>query len=190
MREGRVASVGRAVAVVVTGAAVLVLVAAWTTAFMASLTRIPLGRGTATITWTGATGITPTIQSISGNARGYTVSGHGHVPQPPPGAGTATSIPSQIPVADVAGTIGGSRFTLNITLTFPASVTSKAPQNVGSVSGTFRNEPVRATLTANITSRSFAFAGTIGSLHVSGVISQPTQHGRTETAHARFDVTA
>jgi len=51
---------------------------------------------------TGATGITPTIQSISGNARGYTVSGHGHVPQPPPGAGMATSIPSQIPVADVA----------------------------------------------------------------------------------------
>lgn len=190
MRGGRAASVGRAVVVVVTGAAVLVAVSAWTTAFMASLTRIPLGRGTATITWTGATGIAPTIQSISGNARGYTVSGRGHVPLPSPGAGTATSIPSQIPVADVTGTIGGSRFTLNITLTFPASVTSKAPQNVGSVSGTFRNEPVRATLTADITSKSFAFAGTIGSLHVSGVISQLTQHGRSETAHARFDVTA
>ena len=150
----------------------------------------PARSGTATITWTGATGITPTIQSIGGNARGYTVSGRGHVPLPTSGAGNATSIPSWIPVADVAGTIGGSRFTLDIVLTFPASVTSEAPQSVGSVTGTFRHEPVRATLTADITSKSFAFAGTIGSLHVSGVISQLTQHGRSETAHAHFDVTA
>lgn len=190
MTGRRFGSVGRTAAVVAAGAVVLVLVSAWTTAFMASLTRIPLGRGTATITWTGTTGVTPTIQSISGSARGYTVTGRGHVPLPSPGAGTGTSIPSVIPVADVAGTIGGSRFTLDITLRFPSSVTSTAPQNVGHVTGTFRDEPVRATLTADITSKSFDFAGTIGSLHVSGVISQVTQHGHTETAHAHFDVTA
>jgi hypothetical protein len=156
---------------------------------MASLTRIPLGRGTATITWTGATGITPTIQSIRGTAGGFPVSAHGHVPQPSHESGTALTLPSVIPVANVAGTIGGARFTLDITLTLPSSLTSRTPQSFGHVTGTFRNQPVRATLSANISARSFGFSGTIGSLHVSGVVSQPVQHGKTETAHARFSVT-
>jgi hypothetical protein len=189
MTKRRLTSAGRTTAVIVVGAAALVLISTSTSALIASLTRIPLGRGTATITWSGATGITPTIQSIAGTAGGYRVSGKGHVPLPAHGTGTALTVPSRVPIADIAGTIGGARFTLDITLAFLSSPTSKTPQSFGFVTGTFRNEPVRATLTANVSSRSFGFTGTIGSLHVSGVISQPIQHGKTETAHARFDVT-
>ena len=46
----------------------VVLVASTGDALVARLTSIPLGRGTATISWNGATGVTPTIDSIEGTA--------------------------------------------------------------------------------------------------------------------------
>lgn len=171
--------------------AVVLLIATATSAVLGRLTNIPLGRGTATITWTGSTGVTPTIDSITGTAGGYQVHGEGHVPRTLGSAAPGSTIPTQVPIADVVGTIGGTHFTLNITLTFPASLSSNRSDKLGNVTGTFRGQPVRATLTAVIKGESstFGFAGTIGSLHVSGVISQPIQHGRSETAHATFDVT-
>ncbi|HEX4433427.1 MAG TPA: hypothetical protein VH012_01265 [Acidimicrobiales bacterium] len=167
----------------------MVLIATASGALIARLTRIPLGRGTATITWKGATGLRPTISSIKGTAGGYQVVAAGRVPKTPSVSGTGSSLPSQFPVADVKGNIGGTGFTLNIVLTLPASLTSSTPQTIGHVTGTFRNQQVAATLTANVNSSSFAFVGTIGSLHVSGQVSQPKQHGNMESARATFNVT-
>lgn len=191
MRRDRSVAAGRMAGIFVIATAAIVLISTATSAVLDRLTTIPLGRGTATITWTGSTGVTPTIESITGTAGGYQVHGSGHVPRLSGTTGSASTVPSQLPIADVAGTIGGTRFTVNIVLTFPASLTSNKPRSFGYVTGTFRGEPVRATLTADLksTSPSFGFTGTIGSLHVSGVISQPIQHGKSETAHARFDVT-
>jgi hypothetical protein len=185
----------RAIEIGVISVALLSLLAVSAEAFLARLTSIPLGRGSATITWTGATGITPTIKSVSGTAGGYHVSATGTVPKPS-NAGTINgssstqlSIPSQFPIADVKGTIGGAHFSVNIVLTLPSSPGSTKPQNFGHVSGTFRNQQVSAILTSNVASKSFAFKGTIGTLQVTGVVSQPSQHGDTETARATFDVT-
>jgi hypothetical protein len=179
----------RVATILVAGAAVVVLIATASDALIARLTKIPLGRGTATITWKGATDLTPTISSIKGTAGGYQVAAAGRVPKAPPMGGTASSLPSRIPIADVKGNIGGSGFMLNIVLTLPGSLTSSKLQTVGHVSGTFRNQKVAATLTANINSSSFAFVGEIGSLHISGHVSQPKQHGNMETARATFNVT-
>ena len=178
----------RVATILVAGGAVVVVIATASDALIARLTRIPLGRGTATITWKGATGLTPSISSIRGTAGGYQVAAAGRVPKPPSISGTASSLPSQIPVADVKGTIGGTGFTLNIVLTLPGSLTSSKLQTVGHVTGMFRNQKVTATLTANVNSSSFAFVGTIGSLHVSGHVFQPKQHGKMETARATFNV--
>lgn len=166
-----------------------VLIATASDALVTRLTNIPLGRGTATITWKGITGVTPTVSLIKGTAGRYQVTATGHVPKTPPIGGTASTLPNQYPIADVKGTIGGTGFSLNIVLTLPASLTSSKLQTFGHVTGTFRNQHVAATLTANVNSSSFAFVGTIGSLHISGHVSQPIHHGNMETAHATFNVT-
>jgi hypothetical protein len=158
-------------------------------ALLAQLTKLPLGRGTATITWKGATGVSPTINSIQGIAGGYQVAATARVPKTPPASGTASTLPSQYPIADVKGTIGGTGFTLSIVLTLPASLTSRSLQSFGHVTGTFRNQRVSATLTANVNSSSFTFAGTIGSLHLTGNVSRPKQQGDSETARATFNIT-
>jgi hypothetical protein len=183
-RNGR-----RTAAIVLAGGAIVVLIATAGDAVLARLTRLPLGRGTATITWKGATGLSPTINSIKGTAGGYQVAATGRVPKTPSVSGTASTIPSQYPIANVKGTIGGTGFTLNIVLTLPASLTSSKLQTFGHVTGTFQNQQVAATLTANVNSSSFTFVGTIGSLHIAGHVSQPQQQGNTETARATFNVT-
>jgi hypothetical protein len=175
--------------IIVAGGAATVLIATASDALVARLTNIPLGRGTATITWTGATGATTTINSIKGTAGGYNVAAKGRVPTTSPTTGSASTTPSQFPVANVKGTIGGTGFSLNIVLTLPASLTSSKLQTVGNVTGTFRNQHVDATLTANVNSSSFVFTGTIGSLHIVGRVSQPIRHAHMETAHASFNVT-
>jgi hypothetical protein len=173
----------------IVGAAVVVLAATSTQALIARLTSIPLGRGTATITWSGSTGATPTINSIKGTAGGYVVSATGQIPKPSSISGTASTVPTEYPIADVKGTIGGTDFTVDIVLTLPSSLTSSAHQNVGHVTGTFRNQPVTGTLTASVDSDTFAFTGTIGVRHIHGTVSKPIHHGHGETAHASFTVT-
>jgi hypothetical protein len=179
----------RTATVFIGGGAVVTLIATASDALIVRLTRIPLGRGTATITWKGATGLAPTISSIQGTAGGYEVAAAGRVPRTPSTSGTASTLPTQFPIAAVKGTIGGTGFTLNIVLTLPGSLTSSKVQTFGHVTGTFRNQQVAATLTSNVNSSSFGFVGMIGSLHVSGHVSQPKQHGSMETAHATFNVT-
>jgi len=183
----------RGVGIVVIAGGALAILSASAAAFLVQLTRIPLGHGTATITWTGATGITPTINSIRGTAGGFHVLASGIVPTStgvvPTNATASTqqTVPSKVPVADVKGTIGGGHFTLNIVIMLPSELSAK-PQKFGYVTGTFRNQQVNATLTVNLKSITYGFKGTIGSLHVTGVVSEPVQHGDTETAHATFDV--
>ena len=173
----------------IVGAAVVVLIGTSTEAMIARLTTIPVGRGTATITWSGSTGVTPTINSIRGTAGGYGVSATGQVPKPSSISGPGSTVPTEFPIADVKGTIGGTHFTMKIILTLPSSLTSSAPQNFGHVTGTFRNQPVAGTLTANVNSDTFAFTGTIGALHVHGTVSKLIHHEHSETAHATFIVT-
>jgi hypothetical protein len=179
----------RTAAIVLAGGVIVLLIASAGDALLAQLTKIPLGRGTATITWKGATGLSPTIHSIKGTAGGYQVAATGQVPESEPTSGAASTLPSHYPIADVKGTIGGTGFTLDIVLTLPASLTSSKPQTFGRVTGTFRNQRVAATLAANVNSSSFTFVGTIGPLHVAGHVSQPKQRGDTETARATFNVT-
>src|ERR1700679_280700 len=87
-RNGR-----RTAAIVLAGGAIVVLIATAGDAVLARLTRLPLGRGTATITWKGATGLSPTINSIKGTAGGYQVAATGRVPKTPSVSGTASTIP-------------------------------------------------------------------------------------------------
>ena len=175
---------------------VAVVVSTTLTAFavIARLTAIPLGRGTATITWTGKGGISPTVNSIGGTAGGFRVTGSDKVPSiygsekpstgPPP---TALAIPSVFPVANVTGTIDGASFTLKINLSL--TVPSSAATSLGNVTGTFRNQPISANITANSSQNAFDFTGTIGSVHVTGVVKSVKHDGNKATARATFDVT-
>jgi hypothetical protein len=159
------------------------------------LTTIPLGRGTATITWIGKGGIEPTVNSIDGKARSFSVSATDKVPKISGTGGVSngsssvpSSIPSTFPIADVKGTIGGSQFTLDIALSL-SQLSGSSNGSLGTISGSFRSQPVNAIITSDPASNAFDFSGTIGSRHVSGVIKSVAHHGNSATAHASFDVT-
>ena len=156
---------------------------------VARLTSIPLGRGSATITLTVKSGIAPTVNSIRGTAGGLRVLGTAKVPKASGLGGAVSSAQQSFPIANVQGTIDGAPFTLNITLTLTLPPSQGPPKSasVGHVTGSFRNEPVRADLTYN--SSNFDFKGTIGALHVTGAIEGVVHHGNKATAHATFDVT-
>ncbi len=191
-RQGRL----RVVIGVAAGGVLTVLLAVPVVAEISRLTSIPLGRGTATISWTGKGGTSPTVNSISGKAGGLAVSATDKVPKIP-GIGetphgsdpTSVSIPSSLPIADVKGIIDGAPFTLDIVLTLPHPLSDSSKSSLGNVTGTFRNQKLTAILTANPNGNNFDFTGTIGTLHVSGVIESPSHHGNKATAHASFDVT-
>lgn len=162
---------------------------------VASLRSLPLGKGSATITWIGNSGITPTINSIHGSARGLTVKATGTVP-PVPGLGQAPSestpsIPSSYPIADIKGTLAGISFSLTITLKLSGlSFTAPTkPVTFGSVSGSFHGQPITAVLTGRTAPSGVTFRGTIGSDHVTGTINRLVRHGKQSTAYATFNVT-
>jgi hypothetical protein len=178
----------------VCGGVLAALIAGPVMAEISRLTAIPLGRGTATITWTGKGGIEPTVNSIVGKAGGLTVSATDKVPKFPGVVGGSSgsssvpsSIPSQFPIADVKGTIDGSQFSLDIALSL-SQLSGSSDGQLGTVSGTFRNQKMNAIITSDAASNAFDFSGTIGSLHVTGVIKNVTHHGDSATAHASFDV--
>jgi hypothetical protein len=153
------------------------------------LTKIPLGKGEATITWTGSSGISPSITSVRGIAGGYQVRGTGKVPKPPSLGTSGGSLPAEVPIAQVKGVIGGSSFTLAIKLDLAGAVSpTSTGQPLGNVSGTFRGQSVTATLTPGTPSSLIRFTGLIGSLKVSGTIGNVTHHGKSSTAHATFTV--
>jgi hypothetical protein len=175
--------------------ACIALLSAPVLAEIASLTRLPLGRGTATVTWTSNSGNIPTANSIAGTARGLSVIGKQTLSNPfgSNGSGSGTvptsiTIPSEFPLGKVRGTIDGAPFVLNIVLVIPSHSTSLKGDNFGHVTGTFRNEPVRAVITADVTSRDFGFRGTIGAFHITGVVKDVTHRGLKATSHATFDI--
>jgi hypothetical protein len=165
---------------------------------MAELSRlrsIPLGRGSATITWSGKSGLAPTISSIHGSARGLAIVATGTVPAPPhagnaSAGSTSVSLPSTLPLADINGTISGTPFSLDATLNLSGlDLSSNKPQTFGAVTGSFRGEPINAVLTGRRSSPTVSFSGTIGSVHVTGTITRVVHHGNTSTGYATFDVT-
>lgn len=156
------------------------------------LEQLPLGSGSATISWTGKSGITPTINSISGKARGFAVVATGRVPKPPSLAHSSTpgSVPASYPIADIKGTIGGTPFTLHVAINLTGlNSNSSTPTALGTVTGTFRGLPIKAVLAASFNSPTVSFSGTVGGDHVTGTIGRVIRHGNTSTATAHFDVT-
>jgi hypothetical protein len=160
---------------------------------IASLGHIPDGSGRAAVTWTGATGVHPSIKGITGVVGRYRITATGKVPNYSQQQGL-TSSPGGITLtlATMKGTLAGSPFTITITLT-PGSG-SQTSSGFARVTGTFHGLPVAATIYPPTTASGLqkdlgTFVGTIGSQHVQGTIAKPTgSHGRN-TAHATFVVT-
>lgn len=180
-----------AIAVLGFTALVLAAMAVPVSALIARLTTLPLGRSEATITWTGRSGDNPTVSAIEGHVGRFDVAASDQVPRLDRGSSGSvpTSIPSDIPLGQVKGTIDGAPFTLQITLSLAALTRSTKTVTLGAVVGSFRNEPIHARLLGNPQSQTFGFAGTIGSDHVTGTIAGVTHHGSTSVAHASYDVT-
>ena len=182
----------RAIAATAMAITAVVAISVPVMAEIARLEQLPLGSGSATISWTGKSGITPTISSISGTARGFTVVATGRVPKPPSLANPSTpaSVPTSYPIADIKGTIGGTSFTLEVAINLRGvNSNSSARAPFGTVTGTFRGQPIRAVLTASATSQTVSFSGTIGGDHVAGTIGRVVRHGNRSTTTAHFDVT-
>jgi hypothetical protein len=162
---------------------------------IARLEQLPLGSGSATISWTGKTGVTPTISSISGKARGLAIFATGRVPKPPSLAQSSTgstpvSLPASYPIANIKGAIGGTSFTLAVAINLTSlNLNSNTSAAMGTVTGSFRGQAIRAVLSANNASPVVAFSGTIGADHITGTIGRVIRHGTKSTATAHFDIT-
>jgi hypothetical protein len=158
--------------------------------------ELPLGQGTATISWVGPGGLGPASDPVSGSASGLAVTGVAKTPDnavsPALSSGNPTSLPMGFPIADVTGTLAGHPFTLAITLILTQPISGlggpKGTVNIGQVTGTFRHHPIKAALTANLSGGPIHFSGTIGTYGVTGSVDQPTRHGDTSTARASFNV--
>jgi hypothetical protein len=185
----------RTVAVGVLAITAVVLLSVPVMAAISRLTSLPLGRGSATISWTGKGGVTPTLSSIRGSVRGLAIVGSGTAPKPRQlGTGSAGStsvtLPATLPLADISGTIGGANFALDVTLNLSGvNLTSNKLITFGAVTGSFRGQPIKAVLTGRRSSKTVSFSGTIGSDHVTGTITRVVHHGDTSTGYATFDVT-
>jgi hypothetical protein len=186
----------RIVAVGVLAATALGVLSIPVLAEISRLTAIPLGRGSATITWTTHTGRNPMTNSISGSARGLRISAKGVVPKSSilggaPSGSVPPSVPTHLRIADIKGTIEGTSFSIDISITLPI-VTNRGPHKsvtFGEIKGSFRGQAVRADLTQSSMTSMIGFSGTIGGDHVTGTIDAPVRHGNTSAAHANFDVT-
>jgi len=162
-------------------------------AALRSLGHIPDGRSTATITWTGKTGLRPTISAVGGSVEQYRVKGSGTLPNYFDQQGlTTTPSGTTATLATIHGTLDGTLFTITISIT-AGSPAAQHAHSFASVTGTFHGVPVSATIYVPATTQQLqkdlgTFVGTIGSQQVKGTILKPTSsHGRN-TAHAVFDV--
>jgi hypothetical protein len=103
---------------------------------------------------------------------------------------TSLSLPSTLPLADIKGTISGTPFSLDVTLNLSGlDLTSNKPVAFGTVTGSFRGQPINAVLTGRRTSSTVSFSGTIGGDQVTGTIARVDHHGNRSTAFASFEVT-
>jgi hypothetical protein len=167
-------------------AGALLLVSVPVRAEIARLTTLPLGKGTATVSWAGKSGISPTVNAVHGSAHGLPIAATGTVHTPGPG----TPLASTIPFLHVTGTLDGVPFTIDVALTLSGvNLQSSKTQTFGAVTGSFRGQSVNAVLTAKVSSSTFQFKGTIGGDHVTGTIGRVVHRGNTSTAHATFALT-
>jgi hypothetical protein len=173
-------------------AASLTVVGGLAAAALSSLGHIPDGSGTATITWTGKSGLHPTISSVAGTVGRYRVKGSGSLPDYFQHQGLTTT-PTGITatLATIHGTLSGTPFTITISLSTVGSTVQS--HSFATVSGSFHGLPVSATIEAPNTQKELlkdlgTFKGTIGSQHVQGTIVKPTSSHGHNTAHATFVV--
>jgi hypothetical protein len=185
----------RTVAVGLMAITAVVLLSVPVVGAISRLRSIPLGKGSATISWTGKGGVTPTMSSIRGSARGLAIVATGTAPKPPPignaaPGSTSVSLPATLPLADIKGTISGTPFSLDVTLKLSGlDLSSNRPVTFGTITGSFRGQSINGVLTGRRTSQTVSFRGTIGSDHVTGTITRVVHHGGTSTGSASFDVT-
>ncbi len=182
----------RALAITFLGVALSTLLAVPVMAEISRLTTLPLGKGTATITWTGKRGDNPSATSIHGSAKGLAIVASEKTPKlPSRGSLTSGSIslPKSVPVADITGTIGGTTYAFNVTIDLSGLTSGSASGAIGSVEGTFHGQRIDVALSAKGNSENVHFDGTIGGDYVNGTIGPIHQHGRTSTVHATFNVT-
>jgi hypothetical protein len=186
METGMIRRRVRVAAVVGFSAAALLLLSVPVMAEVARLTSQPLGKGTATVTWAGKSGISPTLNSVSGSAHGLPIAATGTVLTPRPG----TPLSSTIPFLHVTGTLDGVPFRVDVSLTLAGvNLQSNKSQTFGAVTGSFRGQSVKAVLTGKPSSSTIHFKGTIGGDHVTGTIGKAAHRGNKSTAHATFAVT-
>lgn len=160
-------------------------------AALASIGRIPDGNGTATVTWTAQSTLHPT-STVGGSIGRYRVKATGTVPFLEHQGGTTGSNGLAATFASVKGTLSGTPFVINISLSFGS--TAGQPHSFATVTGTFHGVRVSATIDEPTTQAQLrtdlgTFSGTIGSQHVRGTIFRPKTKGGKSTAHATYVVT-
>ncbi len=190
--EGRWRAVRLGIFVAAGSVASCIAVGGLAAAALRSLEHIPDGHGTATITWTGKSGLHPTISSVDGTVGRYRVEGSGTLPDYSDHHGLTTT-PTGITanLATIHGTLDAVPFTIAISLSTGGS--GLESHSFAMVTGTFHGVPVSATIDAPTTPRALqtelgTFSGTIGSQHVHGTIYRPENAHGHSTAHAVFVV--
>lgn len=138
------------------------------------------------MTWAGKSGLSPTLNAVTGSVHGLPIAATGTVHTPSPG----TPLSSTIPFLHITGTLDGVPFTVDVALTLSGlNLQSNQSQTFGAVTGSFRGQSVNAVLTSKLASSTLQFKGTIGGDHVSGTIGNAVHRGTRSTAHATFAVT-
>ena len=112
----------------------------------------------------------------------------GQVPKIAPKGGTASTLPSQYPIAHVKGTIGGTSFTLDIVPDSPGVAGARYTTDLWSRNGNVPRSTCRrhAHCERELQGLCIRRHDRIAPYH--GPVSQPVRHGLKETAHATFDV--
>ena len=187
MRRSRRFVVATTLGAVVT----LVALGGLAAAALESLGHVPDGSGSATITWTAQSTVHPT-STVGGSVGRYRVKATGTLPFLEHQGATISSNGLSGTFATVKGTLAGTPFVINVSLSF--GNTAGGPHGFATVTGMFHGVPVSATIDEPTTPSQLqndlgSFSGTIGSQHVRGTISKPKTHGGESTAHASYVVT-
>ncbi len=167
---------------------------------------VPTGPGTATITWHSAGGgVNSLPQPFSGTVAGLSLSGTAtganpsNVTNTTATPGAPVTFPSHLHVATWTGTLGGTQFDLDVSLSIGRGASAPAATTPGSapgitatflVTGSFGTQPVHVTATIDPQHPDeLAFSGTVGNLNVTGTVNELQEKGTTGTATASFNVT-
>jgi hypothetical protein len=155
---------------------------------------LPLGAGTATVTWAAGTG-TGFTTSYRGTVAGIALTGTGGL-SPAFQASIENSIrdpkaavPDELPVFTFTGTLGGTPYTVNLSfITHGHLATSSSALETLQVTGTFGTHAITGTAgSTNAANAPLIIHATIGSLQVAATVPSPMS--KTRMANATFVVT-